>query len=260
MSVDLTKPSLSTTRQITVHNECATPAARLPASRTALYDRPVIRLRQVALVAADLDAVVTRLCDTFGWSVCFNDPGVAEFGLRNALMVVGDQFLEVVSPMRPDTTAGRLLDKRGGDGGYMALYEVDDLDRRTEHLSACGVRVVWGIDLPTIRCRHLHPRDVGGAIVSIDEPVPNGSWTWGGPHWQAHQQTSVVSSIAGITVGADDPQAMQERWSTLELATAARFEQAGTRGEGIDAIDLVATDRRQTGRAYEIGGVRFVLV
>ncbi len=74
----------------------------------------MIRLRQVALVAADLDPVVTQLSDTFGPSVCFRDPGVAEFGLHNALMVVGDQFLEVVSPTEPGTTCGRLLDKRHG--------------------------------------------------------------------------------------------------------------------------------------------------
>ncbi|MFT5978037.1 MAG: hypothetical protein ACI9AO_000880, partial [Ilumatobacter sp.] len=96
----------------------------------------MIRLRQVALVAHDLDAVVGELCDTLGLTVCFNDPGVGEFGLHNALMVIGDQFLEVVSPTQPDTAGGRLLDKRNGDGGYMAIYEVDDLDDRLEHLAA----------------------------------------------------------------------------------------------------------------------------
>jgi len=220
----------------------------------------VIRLRQVALVATDLDAVVARVCETLGLSVCFRDPGVAEFGLRNALMVIGDQFLEVVSPIRPDTTAGRLIDKRHGDGGYMALFEVDDLDRRADHLTAHGVRVVWGIDLPTIRCRHLHPRDVGGAIVSIDEPIPNGSWTWGGPDWHAHRETTVVSSLAGLTVGAHDPEAMKARWAEIGLSTAVRFAPAGPRGEGIDGIDLVASDRAHAGQVHDIGGVRFSLV
>jgi hypothetical protein len=70
----------------------------------------MFRLRQVALVATDLDAVVSQLCETFGLSICFEDPGVAEFGLRNALMVIGDQFLEVVSPTEGGTTAGRLIE------------------------------------------------------------------------------------------------------------------------------------------------------
>ncbi|MEY4339536.1 MAG: hypothetical protein RLZ14_1386, partial [Actinomycetota bacterium] len=120
----------------------------------------MIRLRQVALVARDLDRVVDELCAALGLTVCFHDPGVAMFGLRNALMCIGDQFLEVVSPVSEGTTAGRLLDKRGGDGGYMAIYEVDDLDRREVQLGHAGIRVVWSGDLPDIRGRHLHPADV----------------------------------------------------------------------------------------------------
>jgi catechol 2,3-dioxygenase-like lactoylglutathione lyase family enzyme len=220
----------------------------------------MIRLRQVALVATDLDEVVSALCTTLGLRVWFNDPGVAAFGLHNALMMIGDQFLEVVSPTEPGTTAGRLLDKRGGDGGYMAIYEVDDLDRRVDHVRAHDVRIVWSADLPDIRGRHLHPRDVGGAIVSLDQPVPNGSWTWGGPDWVAHQDTTVVSAIAGVTVAATDPAAMRARWHELELDAAVRFVGAGPRGEGIDGVDLVATDRARAGELHEICGTRFQLV
>ena len=38
-----------------------------------------------------------------------------------------------------DTTVGRLLEKRGGAGGYMVIYEVDDLDVRLSHLGASDV-------------------------------------------------------------------------------------------------------------------------
>jgi hypothetical protein len=219
----------------------------------------MIRLRQVALVARDRDAVVPELCEALGVSVCYEDPGVAEFGLHNALMTIGDQFLEVVSPVAEGTTAGRLLDKRGGDGGYMAIFEVDDLDARTEHLGELGVRVVWRIDLDDIRARHLHPRDVGGAIVSLDEPRPNGAWRWGGP-WRAHEETSVVTGIAGVDVAADDPEAMRARWAQLGVDHAVRFVPAAGRGEGIDAIDLVAADRARAGEQHTICGVTLRLV
>ncbi len=62
----------------------------------------------------------------------------------------------------------------------MAIFEVDDLDDRLGELEKAGIRTVWSIDRPDIRARHLHPRDIGGAIVSIDQPVPNGSWPWAG--------------------------------------------------------------------------------
>jgi catechol 2,3-dioxygenase-like lactoylglutathione lyase family enzyme len=222
----------------------------------------VIRLRQVAMIAPDLDPVVEELCDTFGLEVVFHDPGVAEFGLRNAMLLVGDQFLEVLSPVHEGTTVERLLGKRGGAGGYMAIYEVDDLDARLDHLAAHGVRVVWAGDFGDIRGRHLHPRDVGGAIVSLDEPLPAGSWRWGGPDWTSADPSSgrAVDRISAITVAADDPDQLGLRWSELGIDEAVRFVDAGQRGEGIDGVDLRAVDRSRAGERVHIGGIWFTLV
>ena len=224
----------------------------------------MIRLRQVAMIAPDLDPIVDELCDTFGLQVCFHDPGVAEFGLRNALLLVGDQFIEVLSPIREGTTVQRLLDKRDGAGGYMAIFEVDDLDDRLDHLADNAVRVVWAGDLPDIRGRHLHPADVGGTLVSIDQPVPNGSWRWGGPEWQARSDElladAVVTGIAGAAVSAIDPDAMRRRWEEIGLDRDVTFTQAGPRGDGLDEVSLVAADRSRVGERTEIGGVTFTLV
>ena len=218
----------------------------------------MIRLRQVALVARDLDAVVGELAQAFGLTVCFRDAGVGEFGLHNALMVVGDQFIEVVAPVRGETTAGRLLDKRRGDGGYMAIFEVDDLDERLTRLGSHGVRIVWQADAREIRGRHLHPRDVGGALVSIDEPHAWGRWPWAGPTWAP--RVAVATGIAGVVVGALDPSAMRARWRQLDLDVGVRFAPSGPRGEGIDGIELVAGDRERVGEHHLIGGVSFRLV
>ena len=223
----------------------------------------MIRLRQVAMIAPDLDPVVDQLCEAFGFEVCFHDPGVGEFGLRNALLLVGDQFLEVLSPIEDDTTVGRLLEKRGGAGGYMAIYEVDDLDARLAHLGACDVRVIWAGDLPDMRGRHLHPRDVGGAIVSLDEPVPAGSWRWGGPDWPsmaARAQARTVDVISSVTVASEHPDASSRRWTDLGIAESVRFVVVGQRGEGIDGVALRAGDRSRAGERFDIGGVEFTLV
>ena len=211
-------------------------------------------------MARDLDQAVSELCSTLGLTVCFRDPGVGAFGLHNALMTIGDQFLEVVSPVQEGTTAGRLLDKRGGDGGYMAIYEVDDLDVREAQLVDHGIRVVWKGDLPDIRGRHLHPADVGGAIVSIDQPVPNGAWRWAGPDWVAHRDNAVVTGIAGVVLGAHDPGAMRDRWRRAGVEHATTFQPAGVRGDGIDELELVATDRRRAGEQFRLCGVTVRLV
>ena len=100
------------------------------------------RLRQVAVVARDCDTVAGELSQAFGWAQPFCDPGVGQFGLTNAVFAVGDTFVEVVAPVRPDTTAGRYLERRGGDGGYMAIFQVPDLRVARDRLVAVGARVV----------------------------------------------------------------------------------------------------------------------
>ena len=81
---------------------------------TATY----LRLRQICLVARELDPVTDDLCAVFGVKICHRDPEVGQFGLHNALMPFGSSFVEVVAPTREGTTAGRYLERRHGDGGY----------------------------------------------------------------------------------------------------------------------------------------------
>lgn len=183
--------------------------------------------------------------------VCFRDPGVAEFGLHNALFNVGDQFIEVVSPIAEHTAAGRLLDRRGASvTAYMVMFEVDDLDVRMKALADAGVRNVWSGDFPSIRGRHLHPADVGGAIVSLDQTDPPGSWLWGGPTWRPHIDSSVVTSIAGYTIAADDPASVTAAWSRFGLLQGVNFVDGTT-----STIDLTATDRGKAGQTFSLDQV-----
>src|SRR5256885_15556356 len=81
-----------------------------------------VRLRQICLVAAHLEPVVTDISEIMGLNVCYRDGNVAKYGLENALLPVDTILLEVVAPFQPGTAAGRFLDKNGGRGGYMAIF------------------------------------------------------------------------------------------------------------------------------------------
>lgn len=236
-----------------------------------------VRLRQLALVATDLTAAEAAIADRLGLSLCFRDPGVGEFGLVNALWPVGDQLLEVVSPDRPGTTAGRLVDRRGGDGGYMVIVQAssfDELARLRERLPGLGARIIWRHDNDRMAATHVHPKDVGGAILSIDAANPPERWDWAGPAvWRDHIRTDVVTGFAGVDIGADDPAAMAARWAevldapldaggtTVRLADAdVAFVPAGPRGEGVDGIRFHAADRARAGASFELVGIRATLV
>ena len=60
-----------------------------------------MRLRQVVLVAGDLDRVEAEIVAGLDVEACVHDLGVGQFGLRNVLFPVGDTLLEVVSPGYP---------------------------------------------------------------------------------------------------------------------------------------------------------------
>ena len=175
----------------------------------------MMRLRQVVIAARDLDATVADLTAVLGIRVGFNDPGVAEFGLVNAVMPVGDTFLEVVSPVSPSAPARRFIDRRGGDGGYMVMIQSSDLDADRKRAADLGVRVAWQIDLDDIRGTHLHPADVGAAILSLDQPEPAPSWRWGGPKWREAVRTDVTRAVTGVEFASDDPERLGARWGRV---------------------------------------------
>jgi len=210
-----------------------------------------MRVRQIVMVAADLDSVEARIVDELGVELCYRDPGVAAFGLRNALFPIGDKLLEVVSPTEEGTTAGRFLDKRGGDGGYMVIFEVDDLAAMRERFAAAGARIVYEAAAEGIVGLHLHPADVGGAIVSVDGTETWGEWPWAGPAWRDHVRDDEVNDVLAVEIEAEDPDAMAARWSEVlgrpaEGRTIAfdegrvDFVPATGRGEGVAGFVLRA--------------------
>jgi hypothetical protein len=230
------------------------------------------RLRQVALVAADCDATARQLKETYGWPEPYHDPGIIHFGLTNAVFAAGDTFVEVVTPVQPGTTAGRYLERRGGDSGYMAIFQLPDLPQARRRVQDAGIRVVWQADHADISGTHLHPKDVPGAIVSLDSADPPESWRWAGPDWTGQAPPHPPGGLSGLTIEVDDPVSTAARWglvlglpvtdasgtATIELKDARqelRFEPAAGRGEGITEVTFI-TERPIP--VVEIAGVRFV--
>ncbi|HEY2678136.1 MAG TPA: VOC family protein [Steroidobacteraceae bacterium] len=217
-----------------------------------------IRLRQIALVAKDLAAAQADIAAVLGVDYAYVDPGVGKYGLHNAVFPIGDTFLEVVSPKVPGTTAERLLQKRHGDGGYMVILQVDDLTAARARVRAASARIADQMDGDGVAFTHVHPKDIGGAILSLDFMNPSERWEWGGPEWQSHVRTDTSLKIAGAELQAENPAQMAARWA--QVLGLPAVEQAGIwrirldggeirfaaardgRGEGLGAFDIVVRD------------------
>lgn len=195
----------------------------------------MLRLRQAVIAVNDLDPSVEFLQSELGLGEPFADPDVAYFGLRNAVFAIGDTFLELVSPVREDTSAGRLIERRGGDTGYMAMFQVDDVAEARQRAETLGIREVFNVEFEDISEAHLHPADIGGAIVSISEPRPETSWRWGGPDWASR---SAPGSIAGLTVAVSNPEEVADRWQEVAGGPVPATFEEDPAESGIVAIEL----------------------
>jgi hypothetical protein len=224
---------------------------------------PTLRIRQAVLVAHDRDAVVKALRAELPLRDPFNDPEVGQFGVQNAVMALGDTFVEVISPVEEGTAAGRHLKRIGGDGGYMVMFQVDDIAAARARIQQLGIRVVYELDREGDTDIHLHPADVPGAIVAIDRMKHPGSWRWAGPEWIATAPAETGSvRVTGATLTAREPAKLASRWAAVLGAEADGDRIALDNGElrfvAGESDGIAAFHVEGLGAETSIGGVRFV--
>jgi catechol 2,3-dioxygenase-like lactoylglutathione lyase family enzyme len=240
-----------------------------------------MRLRQIAIACRDVDAVAADLATVFGLKIAYRDPHIIHYGLRNAVLPAGGAFIELLAPVRPDASAARFLARRGGDAGYMLIFQVADMAAERARIAGLGVRVVDDLDRPDYRAAHFHPIDFGGVLASVDEQrsardhlEPFGDWWPAGPDWREAHTPDVVD-LTAATLASSDPAALAARFSELLARPLAgpsrlpldrgelRFAAGEAPGTAISAIELrvadpaAALDRaRRAGLDVTPGGVR----
>ena len=245
-----------------------------------------MRVRQLVLVANERDPIVNDLESLFKIQVSFYDPGIKFFGLENAVLPVGDTFLEVVSPIEQETTAGRYLERRGGSGGYMVIIQVEDFESTKKRVEDNNMRVVYESEDPKARAIHLHPKDVGGAILSLDYMVPESSWKWAGESWKSKINNDVVEELNGVFIQSKNPENMLQKWEaalgikgtkeieghTINLGSSrvVFVKDEDGRGDGPSAFEIKVKNPQDVRDRAEhlglidngevsIGGVKFLL-
>jgi hypothetical protein len=178
-----------------------------------------MRLRQICLVAPQLEPVISDIAGIMGLNVCYRDGNVAKYGLENALLPVDTILLEVVAPFQPGTAAGRFLDKTGGRGGYMAIFCCDDPDARGKYANSIGVRTANVITHPPYHGVQLHPRDCRAAFIEFNHTDGSddilGPYPPAGPDWQKSIRKDVTQALLGVEMQSPDPLALAEHWGKI---------------------------------------------
>ncbi|WP_024516660.1 hypothetical protein [Bradyrhizobium sp. Tv2a-2] len=187
-----------------------------------------LRLRQICLVAPKLEPVIADIAAIMGLAVCYRDGNVEKYGLVNALLPVDTILLEVVSPFRDGTTAGRFIEKTGGRGGYMAIFCCDDPDARAKAANAIGVRTANVITHDPYHGVQLHPRDCRAAFIEFNHTDGSddvsGAYPPAGPDWPKFIRKDVTQALTGVEMQSPEPDALAAHWGRILQVPVSRGE------------------------------------
>lgn len=226
-------------------------------------------IRQICLVADKLKPMIDDFSHVLSIKNCYSDPQVDFFGLENVLFPIGTDFIEIVAPIRDNTPAGRYLERRSGNGGYMVILQADSKKIQASALARAkdmGIRVAFEGTLETYHFIQLHPADTGGSFLQIDWDSQNehqGYWyNAGGNKWKEYVNKDVVSSIVAIELQTEEPLLLAGKWSQI-LDVPVSSDKYGNpelsltngvirivlpkdgRGEGLGGLDIKVENQKK---------------
>jgi len=130
------------------------------------------RIDHVGVAVEDLDAAIALYENTYAMELVHRET-VAEQGVEAVLLDVGENHVELLAPLGPDTPVGKFLAKKG-PGIHHVAYQVVDIDAALDALKAAGTRLIDEtprIGIRGSRVAFLHPAASGGVLTEIVEPA-----------------------------------------------------------------------------------------
>ncbi len=98
------------------------------------------KIEHVAVAVADLEAAIALYRDVWGLEVEHRER-VEDQGVEEAMVKIGESYIQLLGATGPDTTVGKFLERRG-EGLHHIAYEVDDLVGALADLREQGVPLI----------------------------------------------------------------------------------------------------------------------
>ncbi|MBW3594296.1 MAG: methylmalonyl-CoA epimerase [Actinobacteria bacterium] len=126
------------------------------------------KIEHVAVAVADLDAAIALYRDVWGLDVEHRER-VEDQGVEEAMVRIGDSYIQLLGATGADTTVGKFLERRG-EGLHHIAYEVDDLEGALTQLKAQGVPLIDEVPRRGGRghmVAFVHPKGNRGLLVEL---------------------------------------------------------------------------------------------
>jgi methylmalonyl-CoA/ethylmalonyl-CoA epimerase len=130
------------------------------------------RVDHIGVAVENLDDALTLYERDYAMTLVHRET-VSEQGVEAALLDVGENHVELLAPLAPDTPVGKFLAKRG-PGMHHVAYQVQDIEATLAALREAGVRLIDEQPRTGIRgsrVAFLHPKSSGGVLTEIVQPA-----------------------------------------------------------------------------------------
>jgi methylmalonyl-CoA epimerase len=122
----------------------------------------------VAIAVRDLEAAMAWYAEMFGATVAHREV-VERDGVEEALLKVADSYVQLLMPVRDDSTGAKWLDKNG-EGIHHVGYRVSDVRSTLDAFVAHGGRAIDAAPRPGSRgttVAFLHPKGAFGTLIEL---------------------------------------------------------------------------------------------
>jgi methylmalonyl-CoA/ethylmalonyl-CoA epimerase len=130
------------------------------------------RIDHIGVAVEQLDGALELYRDSFRLELAHREVVEAQ-GVEAVLLDVGENHVELLAPLGPDTPVGRFLAKQG-PGLHHVAYQVSDIDATLAELKQAGLALIDEQPRAGIRgsrVAFMHPRATGGVLTEIVEPA-----------------------------------------------------------------------------------------
>jgi methylmalonyl-CoA/ethylmalonyl-CoA epimerase len=122
----------------------------------------------IAIAVNDLDAAIEYYRKSYGVEVEHREV-VERDGVEEALIKVADSYVQLLTPIRDDSTVAKYLANRG-EGLHHVGYRVDDCAAALERVKAEGGKVIDEVPRPGSRgttVAFVHPKTAFGTLIEL---------------------------------------------------------------------------------------------
>jgi len=130
------------------------------------------RIDHVGVAVSDLEAALALYEGALRMPVAHREV-VSEQGVEAVLLDVGENHVELLAPLGPETPVGRYLE-RHGPGIHHVAYQVPDIEAALAQARDAGLRLIDETPRTGIRdsrVAFVHPAALGGVLTELVEPA-----------------------------------------------------------------------------------------